>query len=212
MSCSFYNTGHIMFFAVPDIKNCYLSIRLPEIATYTEAELLQGLQAHDEQAYSYLYDHYSKALFAVIMPIVLQRDVAEDVLQEVFIKVWQNIRSYDAGKGRLYTWMLNIARHHSIDRIRSKDFNNQVKTTDLPVNVYNKEDEANLINDVGLTKTLSNLPGESRVLLELAYFQGHTHEEIARILDLPLGTIKTRIRNTIIKLRKILTLLFSLWI
>jgi len=96
--------------------------------------------------------------------------------------------------------------------VRSKDFNNQVKTTDLPVNVYNKEDEANLINDVGLTKTLSNLPGESRVLLELAYFQGHTHEEIARILDLPLGTIKTRIRNTIIKLRKILTLLFSLWI
>ena len=190
----------------------YLSNRLSEVTTYTEAELLQGLQAHEEGAFSYLYDHYSKALFAVIQPIVVQQDVAEDVLQEVFVKIWQNIKSYDQHKGRLYTWMLNIARNGAIDRTRSKDFNNRAKTSGLTPHVYNNEDGNTRIDDVGLKKTLSNLPGESRVLLELAYFQGYTHEEIAKILDVPLGTVKTRIRSTIIKLRKILTILFFLWI
>ena len=190
----------------------YLSNRLSEVTTYSEAELLQGLQAHDEQAFSYLYDHYSKALFAVILPFVQQQDVAEDILQEVFVKVWQHIQSYNESKGRLYTWMLNIARNHAIDRIRSKDFNNQSKTTELPINVYNNADGDSRIGDVGLKKTLSNLPDDSRVLLELAYFQGYTHDEIAKITGLPLGTIKTRLRNTIIKLRKILTILFNLWI
>ena len=194
-----------------DKKN-YLSNRLSEVTTYNEAELLQGLQAHDEQAFSYLYDHYSKALFAVILPFVQQQDMAEDILQEVFVKIWQHIQSYNESKGRLYTWMLNIARNHAIDRIRSKDFNNQSKTTELPINVYNNADGDSRIEDVGLKKTLSTLPSDSRLLLELAYFQGYTHDEIAKITGLPLGTIKTRIRNTIIKLRKILTILFNLWI
>lgn len=193
-------------------KKKYLSKALSEVNTYTEAQLLQALQAYDEQAFSYLYDHYSKALFSVILPYVQQQDIAEDVLQEVFVKIWQNIKSYDEFKGRLYTWMLNIARNHTIDRIRSKDFNKQTKTTALQNNVYNNADGDSKITDVGLKKTLSNLPDESRVLLELAYFQGYTHDEIAKITGLPLGTIKTRLRNTIIKLRKILTILFSLWI
>lgn len=175
--------------------------------TYTEAELLEGLQAHSEQAYSFLYDRYSKALFAVILQVVPQQELAEDVLQEVFVKIWQNIRSYDASKGRLYTWMLNVARNQAIDRTRSKDFNNRNKTTELSDNVYNDTRggiEAK-IDDVGLRKTLSNLPEESRKLLELAYFQGYTQDEIAKILGIPLGTVKTRIRATIIQLRKILS-------
>lgn len=195
-----------------DDKKLYLSNLLSPVTTYTEAELLQRLRAHEEAAYSYLYDHYSKALFAVILPYVQQQAVAEDVLQEVFVKVWQNIHTYNESKGRLYTWMLNIARNHTIDRTRSKEFNNQSKTTALPDNVYNNEGGSSIIGDVGLQKTLSNLTDESRVLIELAYFQGYTHEEIANITGVPLGTIKTRIRNTIIKLRKILTILFSLWI
>jgi len=173
--------------------------------TYTEAELLQGLQAHDEHAFSFLYDHYSKALFSIILPIIPQQELAEDVLQEVFVKIWQNIKLYDASKGRLYTWMLNIARNQSIDRTRSKDFNNRSKTTELSETVYNNRQGAEAkIDDVGLTKTLSQLPDESRKLLELAYYQGYTQEEIANMLNIPLGTVKTRIRTTIIHLRKIL--------
>ena len=173
---------------------------------YTEAELLAGLQSHDEQAFSYLYDRYSKALFSIILQIIPQQEIAEDVLQEVFLKIWQNIRSYDETKGRLYTWMLNIARNQAIDRTRSKEFNNRNKTTELSEIVYTERQSVNAgIDDVGLKKTIGNLPDENRKLLELAYFQGYTQEEISKILNIPLGTVKTRIRATIIQLRKILS-------
>ena len=178
---------------------------MAQLLTYTEAELLQGLQSHDEQAFGFLYDRYSKALFSVILPIIQQQELAEDALQEVFVKIWQNIQSYDETKGRLYTWMLNIARNLSIDRTRSKYFNNRSKTTELSENVYNERQVEIRMDDVGLKKTLSNLPEENRRLLELAYFQGYTQEEISKILNIPLGTVKTRIRSTIIQLRKILS-------
>ena len=172
--------------------------------TYTEAELLQGLQKHDERAYGFLYDNYSKALFTIILQVIPKQEVAEDVLQDVFLKIWQNIKSYDASKGRLYTWMLNIARNQAIDKTRSKEFNNQSKTIELSENVYSREGVAGRIDDVGLKKTISNLPEESRQLLELSYFQGYTQEEISKMLNIPLGTIKTRIRATIIHLRKLI--------
>jgi RNA polymerase sigma factor (sigma-70 family) len=171
---------------------------------YTETNLLTGLQMHDDQAYSYLYDNYSKALFSIILQIIPQQQLAEDVLQEVFIKIWQNIQSYDASKGRLFTWMLNIARNQAIDRARSKEFNNRSKTSELTENVYDRKTVQSMINDVGLQKTMENMPEESRKLLDLAYFQGYTQEEIAKILNLPLGTVKTRIRSTLIQLRDLI--------
>ena len=178
---------------------------MPGTSTYTEDTLLLGLQQHDEHAYSYLYDHYSNALFGIILQVVTQQEVAEDVLQETFIKAWQNIRSYNPQKGRLYTWLLNIARNSAIDRVRSKDFNNSAKTVGLSENVYNNADHAmNRVDDVGLKKIISSLPEESRKLLNLAYIQGYTQDEIAKILQIPLGTVKTRIRSTLIQVRKLL--------
>jgi RNA polymerase sigma-70 factor (ECF subfamily) len=172
--------------------------------TYTEADLIARLQAHDEAAFSYLYDHYSKALFSVIYGILPQAEMAEDVLQDVFVKIWQYVGSYDAAKGRLYTWMLNIARNTAIDRTRSKDFNRQAKTTALSENVYDEGTGIHSpIADVGLKKTLEELPEESRRLLQLSYFQGYTQEEIAKMLGIPLGTVKTRIRSTLLQLRKL---------
>ena len=179
---------------------------MTQVLTYTEAELLEGLQAHDEQAFGFLYDNYSKALFNIILQIIPQQELAEDVLQEVFVKIWQNIKSYDETKGRLYTWMLNISRNQAIDRTRSKDFNNRSKTTELSDNVYfNGQVAEARMDDVGLQKTLSNLPEENRKLLELAYYQGYTQDEISKMLNIPLGTVKTRLRATIIQLRKILS-------
>lgn len=173
--------------------------------SYTEAELLTGLQSHDEQAFSFLYDHYSKTLYNIILQILPQQEVAEDVLQEVFLKIWQNISSYDTSKGRLFTWMLNIARNQAIDRTRSKEFNKQAKTITITDNVYTKEKGVtSSIDDIGLKKTLNNLPEDNRKLLELAYYQGYTQDEISKILNIPLGTVKTRIRTTLIHLRKIL--------
>lgn len=173
--------------------------------SYTDAELLQALQAHDEGAFGFLYDHYSKALYGVIGQIIPEAGLAEDVLQEVFVKIWQNIRAYDPQKGRLYTWMLNIARNTAIDRTRSKDFSNRTKTAGLPDNVYEeREGSAPAVEDIGLKRVINSLPEESRKLLQLAYFQGYTQEEIARLLGIPLGTVKTRIRTTIIHLRKLI--------
>lgn len=172
--------------------------------TYSETELVAKLQAHDQAAFSYLYDHYSKALFTIIYQVVAQQEVAEDVLQEVFVKIWQNVRAYDASKGRLYTWMLNIARNSAIDRTRSKEFNKQAKTTELTDNVYEGKDGVHSrIDDIGLKKTIERLPEENRRLLELSYFQGYTQDEIAKMLGIPLGTVKTRIRSTLLQLRKL---------
>lgn len=172
--------------------------------TYSETELVTRLQAHDQAAFGYLYDHYSKALFAIIYQVVPQQELAEDVLQEVFVKIWQNVRAYDSSKGRLYTWMLNIARNSAIDRTRSKDFNKQAKTTTLTENVYEGKDGVHSrIDDIGLKKTIERLPEENRRLLELSYFQGYTQDEIAKMLGIPLGTVKTRIRSTLLQLRKL---------
>ena len=166
---------------------------------------MEGLQVHNQQSYSYLYDNYSKALFTVIYNIVSRQELAEEVLQEVFVKIWQNIHSYEPSRGRLYTWMINIARNQAIDRTRSREFSNQAKTTELSDNVYEgKAVHDTGPKDVGLIQTINKLPEENRKLLELAYFQGYTHDEISQMLNIPLGTIKTRIRTTIIQLRKIL--------
>ena len=177
--------------------------------TYNEQELIAALKTKDEQSYSYLYDNYSGALYSIIKQIVLDGELANDVLQEVFINIWRKIESYDATKGRLFTWMLNIARNASIDTIRSKSFQNSQKNQELSNNVNINSSISNQtilldIDNIGLRKTLETLKGEHRILIELAYFKGYTHEEIAKIEGIPLGTVKTRIRNALLQLREYL--------
>lgn len=170
--------------------------------TYSEQELVALLKERNGQAFSYLYDNYSGALLGVIGSIVPDTVLAGDVLQQVFVNIWRKIESYDASKGRLFTWMLNIARNASIDEVRSKGYRDSRKNqpilenAELPGVV-----SAPAISDVGLKKVLSNLKEEWRVLIDLSYFQGFTHEEIARMQGLPLGTVKTRIRTALVQLR-----------
>ncbi len=172
---------------------------------HNEDELLKRLKLHEEQAYQFLYDHYSKALFVIIKQIITQQEAAEDLLQETFVKIWQNIHTYDGSRGRLYTWMLSIARNLSIDRTRSKEFNKQSKTATLQDTVYTSvpTEEARVV-DIGLRKVLSTIPEENARLIDLAYFKGYTQEEIAKILAMPVGTVKTRMRSAIANLRKII--------
>lgn len=166
---------------------------------------MKRLKLHEEQAYRFLYDHYSRALFAVIKQIVPQQEIAEDLLQETFVKVWQNIHTYDGSRGRLYTWMLSIARNLAIDRTRSKEFNKQGKTATLQEDVYSSAPaEEARITDVGLKKVLNSIPEENARLIDLAYFKGYTQEEIAKILVMPVGTVKTRMRSAIANLRKLI--------
>jgi RNA polymerase sigma factor (sigma-70 family) len=176
--------------------------------TYTEQELVAALKERNNQAFAFLYDNYSGALYSIIRQIITDNgELAGDVLQEVFINIWRKIESYDQTKGRLFTWMLNIARNASIDTLRSKSYQNAQKNQELPENVYkgasNQTTQQN-VDNIGLKKVLEKLKPEHRVLVELAYFKGFTHEEIAEIMTIPLGTVKTRIRNALLQLREYL--------
>lgn len=170
---------------------------------YNEEQLVVLLNEQNNDAFNYLYDHYSGALFTIINQIVPDKDTAGDVLQEVFVNIWRKINSYDPTKGRLFTWMLNIARNAAIDKIRSKGYRDNQKNQ--PIIESENSGLAMSSNpevaDVGLKKVLTRLNEESRKLIDLSYFQGFTHEEIAKMLGIPLGTVKTRIRTAIIQLR-----------
>ena len=174
--------------------------------TYSEQELVTLLQQQDEKAFSYLYDNYSGALFSIINQIVPNKETASDVLQEVFINIWRKIDTYDPAKGRLFTWMLNVARNAGIDKIRSKSFRDNLKNQPLPndVNSYANHSVKMNMDDYGLRKMIGKLREEQKVLIELSYFQGFTHEEIAKSLNIPLGTVKTRIRSALIELRTLI--------
>ena len=170
--------------------------------TYSEQELVALLQQRDQKAFAYLYDNYSAALYGIVNSIVTDKESANDVLQNVFVNIWRKIESYDASKGRLFTWLLNIARNAAIDEIRSKGHKDSLKNQSLSENVDLAGSVTGpAIDDVGLRKVLSRLKGDLRVLVDLSYFQGFTHEEISKALNIPLGTVKTRIRSALIQLR-----------
>jgi RNA polymerase sigma factor (sigma-70 family) len=172
--------------------------------TYTEAELVTLLKQRDNHSYTYLYDHYSGALYTVILQIVPDRDIASDVLQDVFVNAWRRIDQYDNSKGRLFTWLLNIARNAAIDMVRSKGYQKNQQIRELPNDVNGIDTGNSLklnIDNIGLRKVLNNLKEDQRVLVDMAYFKGYTQDEIAKELNLPLGTVKTRIRTALIQLR-----------
>lgn len=174
--------------------------------TLSETELIAMLKSKDEKAYNYLYDNYSGALYGVIMKVLDKEELANDVLQDVFVKIWRSIDQYDSSKGRLYTWMLNIARNSSIDTLRSKSFQQEQKTTDIDNTVYlndTRRTASNNTDAIGLKKSVMNLKQEFRVLIDMAYFQGFTQEEISKTLNIPLGTVKTRMRNAILELKTV---------
>lgn len=180
---------------------------LPEVKKYSEEELVILLQNKDQQAFSYLYDNYSAALNGIIYRLVENRELAEDILQEAFVKIWNNFSSYDTGKGRLFTWMLNITRNLTIDTLRSKGYKKQAKISSDENSVSNFTDDSRIaerFDAMGLRKQLANLKPEQRNIIDLAYFNGYTQDEISKELDIPLGTVKTRMRAAIIELRKML--------
>jgi RNA polymerase sigma factor (sigma-70 family) len=171
----------------------------------TEEELVFKLKNQEKVAIQALYDNYSGALFGVISRIIPQTEIAEDILQETFVKIWHSAQSYDREKGRLFTWMVNIARNLSIDKLRSKDFKNSYKNQNIDNNVDFIDSEKDIIFNtelVGIKEMVGTLKPEYSKVLNMVYFKGYTHIETAEKLNLPLGTVKTRIRMAIMQLRK----------
>ncbi len=175
------------------------------VTTYTENELVLLLKQRDQDAFGYLYDNYSSTLYSIILNIVPDRDLANDVLQDVFVKIWKQIESYDNTRGRLFTWMLNISRNASIDAVRSKGYQKSQQNRELTENMYHAGGSTELNTDqIGLRKIVNKLKEEHKVLIVLSYFEGYTQDEISKTLNIPLGTVKTRMRNALIQLRQII--------
>lgn len=171
----------------------------------SEDELIRALRQQDKIGAEALYDMYSSSLYGVIYRIVQHEEIAEDLLQETFIKIWNSFSAYDPSKGRLFTWMVNLARNLSIDKLRSKDFRNNSKNQDLENTVTSIDEQRNTAinpNIVGVKELVQQLKPEQKSVLDLVYFRGYTHVEAAEELGIPLGTVKTRMRMAIITLRK----------
>ncbi|REC50427.1 RNA polymerase subunit sigma-70 [Chryseobacterium pennipullorum] len=154
-----------------------------------------------------MYDHYSGALYGIVLRIVQSKECTEEVIQDVFVKIWNSIHQYDASKGRFYTWMINIARNTAIDYLKSKGFQNDLKNQSLPDFVYNTAELSTTNNSsdyIGLNNVLEGLENDKQELIDLAYYQGYTQNEISEKLKIPLGTVKTKMRNALMKLKDLL--------
>lgn len=170
-----------------------------------ENKLVSRLQTGDQTALAEIYDLYSEALFGICLKILRNHaGTAEDALQEAMIKIWKYAASYDPKKGKLFTWILNITRNTAIDYWRKMDKRSQIQKDITDVHISNPNLVKHPFTDgIDVGDQLANLSNEERDVIELAYFSGMTHQQISENLDIPLGTVKTRIRSGIIKLRKI---------
>lgn len=172
----------------------------------TTEELVSLLKSRDEQGFNYLYDNYSGALYGVIIKVITYQEETNEVLQDVFVKIWNSIQSFDSSKGSLYTWMLNIARNSAIDRVKSKSFRNDLKNQSIPdfVNEDTTLSTEQTHNFNEMQSFVDKLREDYKVLINKSYYGGYTHEEISEELGIPLGTVKTRIRSAIKELRELL--------
>jgi RNA polymerase sigma-70 factor (ECF subfamily) len=171
----------------------------------SEEELVLALSRRERIGAEALYDMYSASLFGIISRVINDTAVAEDVLQETFVKIWNSFSSYSTEKGRLFTWMVNIARNLAIDKLRSKDFKNQSKNQELENNVTFIDEQRSTVYKpelLGIKELVATLKPDQQSILDLVYFKGYTHVEAAEELNIPLGTIKTRLRMAIQELRK----------
>jgi RNA polymerase sigma factor (sigma-70 family) len=169
-----------------------------------EEELVSRLKAKDKKAFEYLYDNYSAELFGIINHILNNHEVAEDALQETFIKVWNNMLSYDKNKGRLFTWLLNIARNTALDKLKSKHLKYQLQSVEKNVHAINSiQSTKQNIEHIGIKQNVNALKEDQKQIIEMAYYGGYTQEEIAKELGIPLGTVKTKMRSAITELRKV---------
>jgi RNA polymerase sigma-70 factor (ECF subfamily) len=180
----------------------------PEQAQTTDVELLQAVAHGDERALAHIYDRYRVVLFGLLVRILNSREEAEDVLQEVFLQVWRRAADFDEKRGRPFTWLVTLARSRAIDRLRALASRERVAQAGA-------REESEQISDAAsdairaeqrslVTNALAQLPDEQKRALMLAYFDGLTQSEIAKRLGAPLGTVKTRMRAGMTKLRELL--------
>ena len=189
----------------------------PDETAYTELddeELMQRLVYRDLRAFRTLFDRYGNLVYSAALRVVRDAQIAEDMVQEIFLRIWRKPDSYVAQRGRFVTWLTSVTRNRAVDEIRSRGRRFRYETASPEE--QERELAAPDTNDPALTAELADqrrlilaalaqIPQEQRQIIELAYFGGFTQQEIAQRLSQPLGTVKTRIRLGMQKLRVALT-------
>lgn len=189
------------------------SSRITDYAEEPDERLVSALEDRDAKALETLYDRYGDYVYSVCLRMVGDVQLAEDLTQEVFLRLWRRPDLYDVSRGRFVTWLLSVARNRGIDERRSRGRRFRYETPPslaaedmLASAATSEEDDAAVLSDerIVIQKALSTLPAEQRLAIQLAYFGGYTQQEIAKGLSQPLGTVKTRIRLGLQKLRAVL--------
>jgi RNA polymerase sigma-70 factor (ECF subfamily) len=171
----------------------------------SEDKLIEGLQNMDGSAMSALYRMYSDSLYRVISTIVVIEEVAQDLLQETFIKIWKSFKQYDPGKGRLYTWMARLARNISIDYLRSVNHRNYTVSENLVESTQQIDQKFQVSYNpelIGVKDMTDILNEDQRLALDLIYFKGYTHVQAAEELDITVGILRSRLQSSITVLRR----------
>ncbi|MEL6650672.1 MAG: sigma-70 family RNA polymerase sigma factor [Bacteroidota bacterium] len=170
----------------------------------TDQRIISLLSQRDQQAIRLIYEQYARTLLGVLLRILGDQALAEDCLQEALVKVWKNADRYDPKKGRLFTWLLNICRNTAIDKRRSAAFKQQqsIQQNESLVSMVDRQKAYSFNPDqIGLRDWVHKLSPEQIEVIDIVYFRGFSHREAAKQLDLPLGTLKTRIRAALQQLR-----------
>jgi RNA polymerase sigma-70 factor, ECF subfamily len=164
--------------------------------------LVAGIRAGDEQAMAQLYDRYSSIVYSVALRVLGDTGAAEDILQDVFMQLWRNPSAFDSSRGSLPAWLAVIARNRAIDVVRKRRPEDDIADTIVAVepDLAGEAERSRALEKI--RGTLGSMPAPQRNALELAFFEGLTHSEIAKKTGEPLGTIKTRIRGGLLALRK----------
>ncbi|QPH40584.1 RNA polymerase sigma factor [Pedobacter endophyticus] len=182
----------------PNLRSKYQHTQLFDV----ERGLVLRLRNADVTSFHDLYKMYAPSLFGVIMKIVEHRETAEDLLQEVFIKIIRSFHSYAPERARLFTWLLNIARNTAMDHLRLRSTRDSQLTTGIETGGLLDHHSYSINTDtIGLRDMINGMDSRHCDLLDLFYYKGYSHTEIAELLNMPIGTVKTRIRQAILQLR-----------
>lgn len=174
--------------------------------------LVERLQQGSEEAFSELYDMYNGTLYGLILRIVNDDEIAQDILQDVFVTIWKKAKLYSPGKGTFFTWMLNISRNKAIDHVRKVGRESLGK-----VNFENEHDISQQktfisIDQIGLNELVSKLSHDQKLIIEYLFYKGYTQQETSEELGIPLGTVKSRLRAALTVLRGGFIITIMIWI
>jgi RNA polymerase sigma-70 factor (ECF subfamily) len=183
-----------------------------DYSTLDDSTLIRLVAHTKAEALSELYDRYSRLVFSLALAVIKDHALAEEITQDVFLRVWENAKTYKADQAKVSVWLTRITRNRAIDVLRQRSAHPEEHTADwakvIPSEMHNTNTPQKAVELTSqkerIRAAIAQLPEDQKQALQLAYFQGYTHQEIAKLLNTPLGTVKTRIRLAMLKLRDVL--------